>query len=362
MNRCFVIAEAGVNHNGDADLALKLVDAAADAGADAVKFQTFTAGKLVARGTAKAAYQEANTGGGDQYSMLLGLELKPADYPRLRARAAARGIEFMSTPFDTESAAMLVGMGMQKLKIPSGEITNFPFLLELVEFGLPLILSTGMATLEEVQEAVTAIEGACARRGRARPGLTLLHCTSNYPAKPEEVNLRAMQTMREHFDLPVGYSDHTEGTAASIAAAALGARVVEKHFTLSRAMPGPDHRASVEPEELKLMVQQIREVEAMCAAPERLQAFIARIPYIETLRGSAEKRPCAAELPIKALVRRSVTLARGLKANARIARADVALLRPGTGIPPRDLERVVGMRVVADFAAGRTLTWGDVAP
>jgi N,N'-diacetyllegionaminate synthase len=342
-SRCFIIAEAGVNHNGSEELALQLVDAAARTGADAVKFQTFTADALVTRGTAKATYQEANTGAGDQHSMLKQLELPRAAYARLHARAAEHAIEFISTPFDAAAADMLVGLGMRRLKIPSGELTNFPLLEHLAAMGLPTILSTGMATLEEVQEAVAVFQKARRRCGfeTAPEALTLLHCTSNYPAALDEVNLRAMHTLRAATGLTVGYSDHTQGTLTAVAAVAAGAVVVEKHFTLDSSLPGPDHRASLEPAMFAEMVRQIRDVEAML--------------------GSGEKTPCPTELPIRALVRRSVTLMRALKAGTPITTEDVVLLRPGTGISPKNLSKVIGKRVARDLPAHTTLQWADLA-
>lgn len=340
---CFVIAEAGVNHNGSADLALQLVEAAARTGADAVKFQTFTAEGLVTPGTAKAAYQEANTGAGDQYSMLRQLELPCAVYATLRHRATELGIEFMSTPFDEKAADMLIALGMRRLKISSGELTNFPLLEYLTARNMPMILSTGMGTMAEVQEAIAVIRSTRARLGfetDLSDMLTLLHCTSNYPAAAAEVNLRAMHTLQAATKLPVGYSDHTQGTLTAIAAVAAGAVVLEKHFTLDGSLPGPDHRVSLKPAEFTDMVRQIRSIEVML--------------------GSGEKSPCAAELPIRALVRRSVTLKRELKANQAIAPEDVVLLRPGTGIPPVDLVQVIGRRAKTDLPAGTVLQWSDL--
>jgi N-acetylneuraminate synthase len=332
MVKCFVIAEAGVNHNGSEELASKLVEAAAKSGADAVKFQTFSPEKLVAPGAQTAAYQRQNTGATDQLEMLKALALPDAAYARLKKRADERGIEFMSTPFDLESARMLVELGVKRLKVGSGEITNIPFLGALGELGLPLIVSTGMADMDEVAEAVAALP---------RERLTLLHCTSNYPAAPEDVNLRAMTSLRERFSLPVGYSDHTEGTAIAVAAAALGATVIEKHFTLDRGLPGPDHRASLAPDALTRMVADIRAVEAGL--------------------GDGVKAPRPAELPVRELVRRSVTLVRARRRGERIAAEDLALLRPGRGIAPKDLGRVAGKRAARDIAAGSTLVWEDLA-
>jgi N,N'-diacetyllegionaminate synthase len=331
--RCFVIAEAGVNHNGSTDLALKLIDAAAAAGADAVKFQTFKAERLVARGTPTAEYQAKNTGATDQHAMLTALELPESAYPALRERCAARGIEFMSTPFDGESARLLAKQGVRRIKVGSGDVTSLLFLEEIAALKLPVILSTGMSTLEEVAEAVEVFKGQ---------QLTLLHCTSNYPAREEDVNLRAMRTLQERFGLPTGYSDHTQGTSVAIAAVALGAKVLEKHLTLDRGMPGPDHRASLDPATFTRMVRELREVEASL--------------------GSAEKKPAPSELAVRDIVRRSVALRRALKQKEVIRKEDLTLLRPGTGIAPRELARVVGRRAARDLDAGVLLQWGDLLP
>jgi N,N'-diacetyllegionaminate synthase len=342
-DRCFIIAEAGVNHNGSDALATRLIELARACGADAVKFQSFSAEKLVRPGAGTAEYQRAQTGQSDQLAMLKALELPPSAFGRLKKCADRLGIEFMSTPFDPASARMLVEIGMRKIKVPSGEITNLPFLEELAAYDLPLIVSTGMADLDEVGEAVSAVQRVrSARRLRAplSERLALLHCTSNYPARAEDLNLRAMATLRERFAVPVGYSDHSDGTAAAVAAVALGAAVIEKHFTLDRSLPGPDHKASLAGEELRRMIEDIRAVEKGL--------------------GDGVKAPRSAELPVRDVVRRSVTLVRALRAGERIAAADVTLLRPGGGIPPKDLGRVAGMRAVRDLAAGSTLTWADL--
>jgi len=341
---CFIIAEAGVNHNGSEKLALELVATAKEAGADAVKFQTFSADRLARPGARKAAYQERETGTGDQLSMLRALELPESAYVRLRDHCRAQGIEFLSTPFDREAADLLVALGMLRLKVPSGEITNFPFLAYLAGKGLPIILSTGMADLEEVARAIDVIRQAWTGAGVVeRPGmLTLLHCTSNYPAAMEDVNLRAMQTMADSFNLPVGYSDHTSGVEVSVAAVALGATVIEKHFTLDRNMPGPDHKASLEPDALARLVREIRNVGLAL--------------------GDGVKKPRPSELPVRDLVRRSVTLLRPMAAGERIGHEDITLLRPGTGIPPMDMEKVIGRVLRCGLDAGAMLEWEDLLP
>lgn len=343
MNRTFVIAEAGVNHNGSAELALQLVDVAARCGADAVKFQTFSADKLVRRGAEKAAYQQAATGGGDQHSMLKQLEMSEDLHRKLFARCQEMNIEFMSTPFDEEAVDFLLGLGMRRIKVPSGEITNIPFLRFLAGKNVPLIVSTGMASLAEVQDAVKAIAAERSRLGYMQElyqMLCILHCTSNYPAAPSDVNLRAMRTMANVIGMPVGYSDHTLGLAVSTAAVALRATVIEKHFTLDKQMPGPDHQASLDPEELAQLIDQIRAVESAL--------------------GSSEKAPVPSELPVRALVRRSVTTVRDIAAGEILKASDVSLMRPGIGIPPKDLESVLGKIASRALPAGTTLFWGDL--
>jgi N,N'-diacetyllegionaminate synthase len=339
----FLIAEAGVNHNGSEDLAAQLVAGAAECKVDAVKFQTFRAEQLVALGAPKAEYQKKWTGDGDQFEMLKKLELSEAVQKRLFEQCCAVGIEFMSTPFDAASADFLVALGMRRIKIPSGEITNLPFLAHLAEKNLPLILSTGMSDLEDVAAAVACIRAVRTRCGFEAPlnqVLSILHCTSSYPAEPEDVHLRAMQTMAKEFEVRVGYSDHTEGTDIAIAAVAMGASIVEKHFTLDRSLPGPDQKASLELGELASMVRSIRRVE---------QAL-----------GSDAKKPTSGELRVRRLVRRSVATRRQKSAGEFFESNDLVLLRPGDGIPPAELANVVGRAAKTDIAAGTTLKWSDI--
>jgi N-acetylneuraminate synthase len=339
----FVIAEAGVNHNGDEGRALTMIDVAADCGADAVKFQTFSAAELVTADAPKAAYQSRATGNGGQYEMLKALEMSPAMHEALFARCEARGIAFLSTPFDLAAARFLVDLGMSRIKIPSGELTHKPFLEGLARLGPALILSTGMGTLAEVREAVGWIEVAAGEdwpmRGPDR--LTILHCVSNYPAEPDEVNLRAMDTIREAMEYPVGYSDHTAGIAVSIAAAARGARVIEKHFTLDCTLPGPDHAASLEPDSLAAMIAAIRTVE--CAL------------------GSPEKIPSASERETRKAARRSLVLARAVVAGERLDADALTIRRPGTGLAPKRFEEVAGRTVARDLPAGHVLGESDLA-
>jgi N,N'-diacetyllegionaminate synthase len=340
----FIIAEAGVNHNGDANLALQLVDIAADSGADAVKFQTFTADRLVRRGADKAEYQKRMTGDGDQYDMLKSLEMSEALHRRLVEHCAARGIEFMSTAFDEQALDMLVELGIRRIKVPSGELTNEPFLRAMAAKGLPLVVSTGMATLDEVKAAVATIDLAAREAGHGLPleqQVTILHCTSNYPADASEANLNAMLTLGRETGLAYGYSDHTLGIAVSTAAVALGAVVIEKHFTISKTMVGPDHSASLEPDELATMIKAIR--------------------VVESAMGDGVKAPTPSELAVRALVRRSVTATRPIAAGEIIDPEAVTLMRPGTGIPPSELTRVHGRRAARAIETGETLTWEHVA-
>lgn len=341
---CYVIAEAGVNHNGSEELALQLIEVAAKAGADAVKFQTFKAESLVAKGTATAAYQKAQTGSDDQFAMLKGLEMSPELHILLLAHCKLHGIEFMSTPFDHGSAEFLVSLGMRIIKIPSGELTNLPLISKLAEYDLPMILSTGMATLDEVKEAVDVVRSVREELSFEKPldkVLTILHCTSNYPTADSDVNLRAISTLGSECGLPAGYSDHTSGIVVSVAAVAMGAQVIEKHFTLDKNLPGPDHKASLMPDELVEMVSQIRRVERCL--------------------GDGIKEPRSNELPIRELVRRSVVLARDKKIGDTLQPDDLVLLRPGTGIPPKDLHTLLGRKLKASKCAGELLSWEDLA-
>ena len=334
--RCFVIAEAGVNHNGDVALARRLIDAAAEAGADAVKFQTFKA-ECVASATApKAAYQTATTGGAEsQLDMIRRLELSADQFRALKHYCDQRHIMFLSTPFDRGSVDLLRELDVAAFKVPSGEVTNLALLRHVAAQGKPVILSTGMAYLEEVERAVATLVDSGASE------LAILHCVSNYPAADEDVNLRAMATMAAHFGVPVGYSDHTPGIEVSLAAAALGAAIIEKHFTLDRTLPGPDHRASLEPAELASMVSGIRRIEAAL--------------------GNGIKRPCPAEEDTRRVARRSLFVDRGLAAGETIAPADIVALRPGGGIGAEELDRIVGRRTKREVAAGDMLAWDDLA-
>jgi N,N'-diacetyllegionaminate synthase len=332
---CFVIAEAGVNHNGNLDLARRLIDEAARAGANAVKFQMFKADKLVSRSAPKAAYQVRTTGGEEsQHEMIRRLELGFEQHRLLLDHAEKQGLMLLSTPFDEESADELEALGIQAFKIPSGEVINLPFLAHLARKKTPIILSTGMSDLAEVAAAVRTIEE------NGNPPLILLQCLTNYPADPAEINLRAMSTMAAAFGVPVGYSDHVVGNEVAFAAVALGACLVEKHFTLDRTLPGPDHQASLEPDELAALIQGIRSVEAAL--------------------GDGIKRPAPSEKDISRIVRKSLVTTREIPAGTEIESSMLIAKRPGTGISPADLSRVLGRRTRRDVPGETVLTSEDL--
>ncbi|MBK9194054.1 MAG: N-acetylneuraminate synthase [Flavobacteriales bacterium] len=335
--RTTIIAEAGVNHNGDLSLAKRLIDVAAEAGADIVKFQSFKAEFNIAADAPKAAYQERNTGSAEsQLEMVRSLELSEADHDALIAHCAVRGIAFLSTPFDAESIALLKRKGITIGKIPSGEITNKPHLQAMARAFPHLIISTGMCTLAEVRAALDVL----LHTGADKQRITLLHCNTEYPTPMADVNLRAMGSMREAFGLPVGYSDHTLGIEVPIAAVALGATIIEKHITLDRSMPGPDHRASLEPAELKAMVQAIRNIEAAL--------------------GTADKQPSPSETKNIAIARKSIHISRPVAKGEQIAADDLIMLRPGDGIPPMRIDEVIGMRTTRDLSKGTKLQEQDL--
>jgi N-acetylneuraminate synthase/N,N'-diacetyllegionaminate synthase len=329
---CFVIAEAGVNHNGDIDLAKRLVDAAVDAGASAIKFQAFRAEELASLDAPKAAYQLAGAGRQEsQLAMLKRLELPPQAFEELFLYCGRKNILFLASPFDLESTDLLDSLGMPYFKIASGEITNYPLLHHVAGKGKPMILSTGMSTMEEVQDSLNVVSKA------GNDKVILLHCVTEYPAPPEEVNLQAMLTMREACGVPVGYSDHTLGIEIALAAVALGASVIEKHMTLSRDMEGPDHRASLEPHEFKQMVRQIRN--------------------IEVAMGDGVKRPALCETINRRIARRSIFAAVEISAGDVICAEMLAYKRPGKGISPTRYKEVIGRRVSRSFQAGELLDW-----
>lgn len=350
-----IIAEAGVNHNGQLDLALQLVDAAAEAGADVVKFQTFSAARLVSPAAPKAEYQAENTGeGGGQLEMLAALELSAEDHRTLQARAAERGVEFLSTPFDLESARFLAeDLGLGRLKIPSGELTNAALLWTAAHLGVDLIVSTGMGTLAEVEAALGVLAHAmldASPPGRAafraalddprgwallHERVTLLHCTTQYPTPFDQVDLRAMDTLGTAFGLRVGLSDHTAGIAVPVAAVARGARVIEKHFTLDQDLPGPDHKASLEPDDLAAMVRSIREVEAALGHPRKVL------------------RPC--EVSNRTIARKSLATRAAVAAGEPLTPQNLTALRPEGGRDPMDYFDLLGRPSPRAYPAGAML-------
>jgi N,N'-diacetyllegionaminate synthase len=326
--KTLIIAEAGVNHNGDLDLAKNLIKVAANSGADFVKFQFFSAGRLVTKEARKARYQLQNAPDGDsQFEMIRDLEISEEMYRELIDEAELYGIGIFSTAFDIESADSLVACGQNLFKIPSGEITNLPYLRHIGTFGKRIILSTGMSSLEEVETAIDVLSLA----GTPKAKITVLHCTSSYPAPFADINLLAMQTLREKLEVKVGYSDHTLGTEVAIAAVALGAEIIEKHFTLDRNLPGPDQRASLEPGELKLMVSQIRK--------------------IELALGDGVKRPLPSEMENIDLVRKSIVTKVPISKGELFSESNITTKRPGTGISPMRWESIIGSRASRDYDA-----------
>lgn len=348
MARTTIIAEAGVNHDGSVDTALELIDIAAEAGADVIKFQTFDVDEVVTADAPQAGYQRDRAPASSQKDMLRSLVLDQAAHERLVAHCQERGIEFLSTAFDEGSLCRLVDLGIRRVKVPSGELTNGPLLLAFARTRLPLVISTGMATLGEVESALSVIaygrlhaEGlpsredlseaysSVIRTGALADELTVLHCTSSYPAQPEDVDLAAMDTLAQAFALPVGYSDHTLGTAISLAAVARGASLIEKHITLERTRPGPDHAASLEPEGLRELVAGIRAVEASIGTPV--------------------KYPTSSERDTAAVARRSIVAARPIPAGLPLQPEDLKTLRPGSGRSPMDIWSLVGRQAKRDY-------------
>lgn len=336
-NPCFIIVEVGVNHNGDVGLAMKLIDAAIKAKADAVKFQTFRAEELVTSGAEKAQYQKETTGTNEsQFEMLKKLELAEQDFRQLFSYASEKHIFFLSSPFDRKSVDFLYNIGMTAFKIPSGEITNAPLLRHVARKGEPVILSTGMCTLGEIEEAVGII------REEGSGEIVLLHCVTSYPAKIEDINLNVMATLRNTFGLPVGLSDHTVGISVPIAAVALGACVIEKHFTLDKKLPGPDHRASLEPEELEDMVEAIRD--------------------IEKALGDGIKQPTADEKENRKAARRSLVARLDIPEGEVISEEMVELKRctVNESLEPKYLGLVIGKKAIKPIESGEPITFDKV--
>ena len=329
MSRVYIIAEAGVNHNGSLELAKRLVRAAAEAGVDAVKFQTFKADTLVSRDAPKADYQKQTTDAAEsQYQMLKKLELSEESHRELKALCAQLGVAFLSTPFDITDIPFLSALDMPFFKVPSGAITDLPYLRAINAQKKPVLLSTGMATEDEVAAALKLLPDC---------EVTLLHCTTEYPCPYGDVNLKALQTLQTRFNLPVGYSDHTQGIEVSVAAAALGASVIEKHFTLDRTMEGPDHKASLEPSELKTLVASVRHI-------------------AEALSGDGTKTPVKAERAIASVARKSIVAKRAIAAGEVFSTDNLATMRPGTGISPMRWDEVVGCVANRAFSAGEQIS------
>lgn len=322
-----IIAEAGVNHDGDLDQAFCLIGAAAAAGADLVKFQSFTTGLNLTRSAPKAQYQ-INAIGAEvsQYDMVRALELSHSDHVALKAECQAQGIKFFSTGFDIPSLEMLIDLGIDRIKVPSGELTNLPLLRFIARQGLPLIVSTGMATLGEIEAAIAVFEEG----GVPRSSITILHCNTEYPTPMKDVNLRAMLSIQAALNVEVGYSDHTQGIEASIAAVALGASVIEKHFTMDRNRVGPDHQASLEPAELKAMVAAIRNVE-------------------QAIAGDGVKRPSPSEIRNKAIARKSLVASQPIRAGEPYSPANLTVKRPGVGISPMRWDEAIGRPAPRNF-------------
>ncbi len=334
--RIFVIAEAGVNHNGDINLAYKLADIAKEAGADAIKFQTFKTEKVMSKFTDMASYQKKNLSTNEsQYGMAKKLELSYKEFKKLKDYCDEIEIMFLSTPDEEDSLNFLVDeLNIPFIKIGSGEMTNLPYLRKIAAKDKPIIMSTGMSNLGEVEEAINTIKIV-----NSRTEIFLLHCTTNYPTPYEEVNLKAMQTLAAAFKLPVGYSDHTLGIKLPIAAVAMGAKIIEKHFTLDKKLPGPDHKASLEPDELEEMVKAIRN--------------------IEKALGDGIKKPNKSEIEIMKVARRSLITTRDIRVGEIIKESDIAIKRPGTGILPKFKEIIMGMKLINNIRQDEPFRWED---
>ncbi|MFD3000876.1 N-acetylneuraminate synthase [Pontibacter toksunensis] len=339
MSKTIIIAEAGVNHNGDMALAKQLINVAADARADYVKFQTFKAAKLVSKEAKQAEYQVKNQSGQNddtQYGMLKRLELSEQDHHELQEYATQKGINFLSTGFDHDSINFLDTLGMDLFKIPSGEIINKPYLKHVASKGKPVVLSTGMASLKEIEEAIDVLEEA----GLQRTAITVLHCNTEYPTPMQDVNLKAMLTIQEAFKINVGYSDHTLGIEVPVAAVALGATVIEKHFTLDNSLPGPDHKASLEPAELKAMVQAIRNIEV-------------------AMSGDGRKKPSPSEMKNKPLVRKSLYYNGAYPAGTVVEEHHFIAMRPASGISPMQIDDLIGRTLKREVNKGEPVEHKD---
>ena len=339
MNRTLIIAEAGVNHNGDFDTALKLIDEAAAANADFIKFQTFKTENIVSKNAKQADYQIKNNDNEDssQSSMLKKLEIPIEWYPMLKSHAEKSNIQFLSTAFDLDSLSLLNDLNPKLYKIPSGEITNLPYLEKIASYNKPIVLSTGMSTMDEVVASVEIL----IKKGISKEQITVLHCNTEYPTPMKDVNLKAMLTIQKTLNVNVGYSDHTLGCEVAIAAVAMGARIIEKHFTLNRKMKGPDHKASLEPSELREMVKAIRNIEF-------------------ALSGNGSKQPSPSELKNLEHARKSLHLTRNMLKGEIIQRKDIIAMRPGNGISPMEIYDVIGKKLNIDLKEQDQLTWKNI--
>ncbi|MGF7119013.1 N-acetylneuraminate synthase [Methanobacterium oryzae] len=333
LKRCFIIAEAGVNHNGSVEIAKKLVDAAKEVGADAVKFQTFKAEKLVTKDADKAEYQIKNSGEESQYDMIKNLELSDDEFREIVKYTTQKGLIFLSSPFEEESAYLLDKIGIPAFKIASGEITNFPLLKYIAKKQKQIILSTGMSTLGEVEEAINIIK-------KYNDNIILMHCLTSYPAKKENTNLNVIKTLEYAFKLPVGFSDHTEGIEMPIAAVAMGSCCIEKHFTIDKNLPGPDHKASLEPHEFAEMIKCIRNVEKGL--------------------GNGIKKPTNEEIEIKKLVRKSIVAKEDILKGTILDENMLDIKRPGTGIEPKYLNDVIGKELTEDIKKDALIKWNQL--
>lgn len=334
MEKVIIIAEAGVNHNGDVEQAKRLIDVASQAGADFVKFQTFKTNKVITKSAKSAEYQNRNLGTREsQYDMVKRLELSEEAHLELISYCKENGIKFLSTGFDLESLGFLDGVGIPMFKIPSGEITNLPYLRKLANFKKPVVMSTGMSNMEEVRKAYEVLTHS----GLEKEQITIVHCNTEYPTPMEDVNLKAMLDIQKQLGTRIGYSDHTMGIEVPIAAVALGAQVIEKHFTLDRNLPGPDHRASLEPEELKEMVIAIRNTE-------------------KAISGSGKKEPSLSEAKNVPIARKSIVAAKNIKRGEEFTEENITVKRPGTGISPMQWDQVIGMKADRDFKEDELIT------
>ena len=340
MNKTIIIAEAGVNHNGDIETAKKLIDVASDAGVDYVKFQSFKADKLVSPEAIKADYQIKNIGHNEdsQYQMLKQLELSSEDHKELISYCNSKKINFFSTAFDEEGISYLSSLNFDMFKVPSGELTNYPYLRAIGKTNLPVFLSTGMANLDEIEKAINVLIS----NGTIKSEITVLHCNTEYPTPMMDVNLKAMLTIREKLGVSIGYSDHTLGIEVPIAAVALGAQVIEKHFTLDRNMKGPDHSASLEPHELKEMVKSIRNIQ-------------------KAITGNSIKEASISEKKNIYIARKSIHLSKDLKSGSIITEKNIIALRPGDGICPMNWDKVIGLKVNRDLKKFTKLTWENLS-